>query len=60
MKPLWKNGKLVVELHKPELILLRRAKDLGRQLNAMHQETGAPLVDAINVILGEKGEEDTV
>ena len=61
MKPVFKNGTLTVELHQPERQLLVKARKLGEALNAMHQETGAALVDACNMILlGEKGEEDTV
>ena len=48
-----------MELHKPEVALLEKARDLGEALTALHQPTGTDLVDAINVILGEKGEEDT-
>lgn len=60
MKPIWKDGKLAVELHKPEVIVLYKARDIGRSLEALHQETGAALVAAINAILVEKGIENVV
>lgn len=53
MKPLFIDGKLTVELHKPERSILERAREIGKALAIMHQETGAPLVEAINAILGE-------
>ena len=60
MKPLWKDKQLQVELHKPEVSLLEKARELGQALTALHQETGAPLVAAIDAILtGEKGEPES-
>lgn len=53
MKPVFEGGKLTVELHKPERTLLARAREIGEALTALHQETGAPLVDAIDKILGD-------
>ena len=52
MKPIWKNGKLTVELHKPDESILRRARELGEALTAMNQDTGKPLVEAVDAILG--------
>lgn len=54
MKPLFKDGILSVELHKPEISILERAKAIGEALEAMHQEKGAPLVAAIVAILEGK------
>jgi hypothetical protein len=54
MKPLFEDGKLTVELHKPERATLERAKAIGQALEALHQETGAPLVAAIQAILEAK------
>lgn len=51
MKPLFIDGKLTVELHKPERAVLERAKAIGEALEAMHQSEGAPLVAAIRSIL---------
>ena len=47
-----------MELHKPEVALLEKARDLGEALTALHQDTGAPLVAAIDAII-EKGEDET-
>lgn len=57
MKPIWKDGKLTVELHKPEVVTLQKARELGNTMTAMHQEAGAALVAAIDAILTEKGVE---
>jgi hypothetical protein len=54
MKPLFTDGKLSVELHKPERAVLERAKAIGEALEAMHQEQGAPLVAACVAILEAK------
>jgi hypothetical protein len=40
-----------VELHKPDVAALEKARDIGRALEALHQASGAPLVAAINAIL---------
>lgn len=53
MKPIWKDGKLSVELHRPDEQVLCKALAIGKALVAMNQETGQPLVDAINAIFGE-------
>lgn len=58
MKPVFEDGILSVELHKPERATLEKARDLGKALEAMHQETGAPLVAAIDAILNEKDTTD--
>ena len=51
MKPVFSDGKLSVELHKPEISILEKARDLGSALEAMHQECGAPLVAACDAVL---------
>ena len=51
MKPIWKNGKLVVELHKPDVAILTKAMTIGAALTAMQQPTGPPLVEAVAAIL---------
>lgn len=55
MKPHFKNGRLTVELHKPDEALLRKARELGEALTAMNQPTGQPLVEAVDAILGPSG-----
>ena len=56
MKPIWKDGKLTVELHKPDVAVLEKARELGRALEAMQQATGSALVDAIDPILAKHDE----
>lgn len=58
MKPIWKDGKLTVELHKPDEDVLRKALTIGEALDAMNQATGAPLVAAVNAILFPKQPND--
>ena len=53
MKPIWKDGKLTVDLHKPEIELLKRARVVGLSLVAMHQDHGQELADVITAILGD-------
>ena len=52
MKPVWKDGKFSGELHKPDIRDLQKARDIGQALVAMNQPTGAALVEAIEIILG--------
>lgn len=54
MKPVWKDGALKVELHKPDRAILDKARDIGNTMTAMHQEAGKALVAAIDAILIEK------
>lgn len=56
MKPLWKDGKLVVELHKPDVAILEKARAIGKALTAMNQGTGEPLVEAIDAIVEPEAE----
>jgi len=58
MKPIWRNGTLTVELHKPDEQALRKALAIGEALTAMNQDTGEALVSAIQAILGEEGVDD--
>jgi hypothetical protein len=51
VKPKFSDGVLSVELHKPEVAILERARAIGQALEAMHQESGAPLVAACDAIL---------
>ena len=51
MKPIWKDGTLTVELHKPDVAVLEKALALGEALEAMNQSTGPPLVEAVAAIL---------
>lgn len=51
MKPVFSDGKLSVVLHKPEVSLLERARDIGKALESLHQPTGAMLVAAVDDIL---------
>ena len=52
MRPIWRENRLTVELHKPDETLLRKARELGEALTAMNQDTGKPLVEAVDAILG--------
>ena len=52
MRPIWRENRLTVELHKPDETLLRKARELGEALTAMNQDTGKLLVDAVDAILG--------
>ena len=52
MRPIWRDSRLTVELHKPDETLLRKARELGEALTAMNQDTGKPLVEAVDAILG--------
>ena len=58
MKPIWRNGTLTVELHKPDESILRKAQAIGEALTAMNQDTGEALVSAIRAILGDEGVDD--
>ena len=51
MKPILKDGKLVVELHKPDVALLKRARELGLLLSLVDEGIGGPLVETINATL---------
>ena len=59
MKPHFKDGKLTVELHRPDVVILSKALAIGSALTVMAQDTGPPLVDAITAILTQAGELDT-
>jgi hypothetical protein len=48
MKPVLINGKLSVELNKPEVGTLTKAREIGLMLTELHQPTGSAIVDAIN------------
>ena len=50
---------LTVEFHKPDIVALTKARDIGQALVAMNQAKGQELVDIIDSILfGPKGEPD--
>jgi hypothetical protein len=51
MKPVLIEGKLSVELTVNERKTLDRAREIGVLLESLHQETGAPLVAAIDSIM---------
>ena len=51
MKPIWKDGTLTVELHKPDTAILEKASDIGEALTAMGQTTGKALTDAVDAVL---------
>ena len=53
MKPILKDGVLRVELNVHERLALEKARDIGTLLESMHQDTGAPLVAAVEAILKE-------
>ena len=53
MKPVLNEGKLTVELSKREEDILDKARNIGVLLKELHQESGAPLIAAIDVIMGE-------
>lgn len=56
MRPLWKDNRLTVELHKPDIAVLEKARSIGQALVAMNQENGQALVDATEAILSPKEE----
>ena len=58
MRPIWRDNRLLVELHKPDEAMLRRARELGEALTAMNQDTGKPLVDAVDEILKPPATQD--
>ena len=58
MKPIYENGELRVELHKPDVAVLEKAWDIAQALIAMGQPTGAPLVAALADILQPETETD--
>ena len=59
MTPVWKDGVFRVELHKPDISALHKARDIGAALIQMAQTKGSALVQAIDeVLLGEPEEED--
>jgi hypothetical protein len=43
-----------VELNVHERLTLAKAKDLGVLLDQLHQNTGAPLIAAVNAILTDQ------
>lgn len=53
MKPVLKEGALKVELNVHETATLQKAREIGILLESMHQESGAPLIAAVNAILAE-------
>ena len=58
MKPIWRDGKLLVELHKPDIAALEKARSIGYALIAMNQENGQALVSATEAILFDPKEDD--
>ena len=58
MKPIYENGELRVELHKPDRAVLEKAWDIAQGLTAMQQATGPPLVAALADILQPETETD--
>lgn len=51
MRPIWNNGKLTVELHKPDQVVLQKARAIGEALAAMSQPNGQALVEAVDAVL---------
>jgi len=59
MHPCLFNGKFQVSLHKPEVALLQRARDLGRLLVECRQPVeGQKLIDVATEILCKFGDEE--
>jgi hypothetical protein len=54
MKPVLIEGKLSVELNVRERATLLKAAEIGVLLLSLHQETGEPLVAAIETLLKTK------
>lgn len=52
MKPVLRDGVLVVELTVRERETLTKAHEIAVLLDSLHQETGRPLMDAIAAVLG--------
>ena len=60
MKPVWKDGVFRVELHKPDISALHKARDIGAALIQMAQTKGSALVQAIDeVLLGEPSDDES-
>ena len=54
MRPVLRDGKLTVELNTLERKTLLKAAEIGVLLLSLHQETGEPLVAAIETLLKTK------
>ena len=46
----WKDDKFTVELCAADKRVMDKAREIGQALDAMQQETGAALIDAVNAI----------
>ena len=57
MKPILKDGKLIVKLSKLEMKQLAKAREIAAMLVALHQPVGDPAVEALDAILGEPADE---
>ncbi len=55
MRPTWIDEKLGVELHKPDAVILKKARIIGQMLLELHQPEGQELVDATETILQRFG-----
>lgn len=51
MKPILRDGKLIVDLSLRDTQVLKKARQIGELLAAMNQDTGKPLVEAVDAIL---------
>lgn len=50
----WTDGAFTVDLCAADKRTLEKAKAIGEALDAMKQESGKPLIDAVDAILIEK------
>ena len=47
----WTDGKFAVELCAADQRVLNKAREIGRALEAMKQDNGLPLVNAIDAVM---------
>ena len=51
MKPTLIDDELVIELHKPDVAVLERARKIGKTLVKLHQPEGEELVVVLDLVL---------
>ena len=57
MRPVLKDDLLGVEMHKPDIAQLEKARVIGRLLLKMHQPEGTELINAVGTILRKFADE---
>ena len=56
---IWNNGEFKLDLCAADKRVLENAREIGRALDAMKQESGLPLIDAIDAIWQHPDTENT-